>query len=232
VLLAVQSFGTSALGEVWYAEADTPLGPWVYARKVVTHDRYSFYNPKQHPAFDRDGGRTIFFEGTYAHTFSGNPDATPRYDYNQIMYSLDLADPRLVLPVPVYQLNDGPPAHLGTRRDLKDGKTLPSLACFALDRPRAGTVPVFAEPAGDGRFTLRVGKAGEKGAVFHALPAGTEPTPATAVPLYEFTHKDGKRRAYAVEGGWSRPDFVRAERPLCLVWRSPFGVTLPWQAAP
>jgi hypothetical protein len=28
VLIAVQSGGTSYLGEVWYAEADTPLGPW------------------------------------------------------------------------------------------------------------------------------------------------------------------------------------------------------------
>ena len=65
--------GTSMLGEVWYAEADTPVGPWVYARKVVTHDRYSFYNPKQHPMFDKEGGRMIFFEGTYTHTFSGNP---------------------------------------------------------------------------------------------------------------------------------------------------------------
>ncbi len=41
------------------------------------------------------GGRLIYFEGTYTQTFSGNPVATPRYDYNQIMYRLDLADPRL-----------------------------------------------------------------------------------------------------------------------------------------
>ena len=95
--------GSSFLGEVWYAEADTPLGPWVYARKIVTHDDYSFYNPKQHPIFDQDGGRIIFFEGTYTTTFSGNKDPTPRYDYNQVMYQLDLADPRLALPVAVYE---------------------------------------------------------------------------------------------------------------------------------
>ena len=75
-------------------------GPWVYARKVVTHDKYSFYNPKQHPMFDQDGGRVIYFEGTYTTTFSGNTDPTPRYDYNQIMYRLDLADPRLAMPAP------------------------------------------------------------------------------------------------------------------------------------
>ena len=67
------------------------------ARKIVTHDKYSFYNPKQHPMFDADQGRTIFFEGTYTNMFSGNPDRTPRYNYNQVMYKLDLSDPQLKL---------------------------------------------------------------------------------------------------------------------------------------
>ena len=95
ILVTTQQGGTSFLGEVWYAEADAPHGPWRTAKKVVTHDRYSFYNPKQHPQFAAEGGRLIYFEGTYTHTFSGNPVATPRYDYNQVMYRLDLADPRL-----------------------------------------------------------------------------------------------------------------------------------------
>lgn len=54
-----------------------------------------FYNPVHHPVFDQEGGRLIYLEGTYANTFSGNPDATPRYDYNQIMYRLALDDPKL-----------------------------------------------------------------------------------------------------------------------------------------
>jgi len=37
----------------------------------------------------------IYFEGTYASTFSGNEFPTPRYDYNQIMYRLDLSSPQL-----------------------------------------------------------------------------------------------------------------------------------------
>jgi hypothetical protein len=98
ILIAVELFGTSVVGEVWYAEADSLLGPWTEAVKVVTHDRYSFYNPKHHAMFDQQGGRIIFFEGTYTHTFSGNTDPTPRYDYNQLMYKLDLADERLALP--------------------------------------------------------------------------------------------------------------------------------------
>ena len=96
VLIAVQQFGKqSFLGEVWYAESESPTGPWKRAVKIVTHDKYSFYNPAQHPFFDEDGGRTIYFEGTYSHTFSGRESRTPLYDYNQILYRLDLADPRL-----------------------------------------------------------------------------------------------------------------------------------------
>jgi len=90
--------GPSFMGEIYYGESLRPEGPWPWVRKIVTHDRYSFYNPVHHPFFDQDGGRLIYFEGTYAITFSGNNDATPLYDYNQIMYRLDLSDPRLEMP--------------------------------------------------------------------------------------------------------------------------------------
>ncbi len=89
--------GTSMLGEVWYAEAPAPTGPWGTAVKIVTHEKYSFYNPVHHHLFDQQQGRTIFFEGTYTNSFSGNPHQTPRYDYNQVMYQLDLDDPRLAV---------------------------------------------------------------------------------------------------------------------------------------
>ena len=98
ILIAVEIGGTSMLGEVWYAEADSPVGPWRTAKKIITHDNYSFYNPVHHPFFDQEGGRIIYLEGTYATTFSGNANPTPLYDYNQIMYRLDLADPRLAKP--------------------------------------------------------------------------------------------------------------------------------------
>jgi hypothetical protein len=86
---------SSYLGEVWFAAADDPTGRWTTARKIVTHEKYSFYNPALHAFFDQEEGRYVYFEGTYTHTFSGNPDRTPRYDYNQVMYRLDLRDPRL-----------------------------------------------------------------------------------------------------------------------------------------
>lgn len=85
----------SPLGEVWYAESDAIDGPWTTAVKVATHPHYSFYNPIHHRFFDREGGRIIYFEGTYTKEFSGQSQATPRYDYNQVLYRLDLSDARL-----------------------------------------------------------------------------------------------------------------------------------------
>ena len=153
VMIAVESAGTSFLGEVWFAESDTPLGPWVYARKVVTHDRYSFYNPKQHPMLDKGGGRTLFFEGTYTRTFSGNPDATPRYDYNQIMYRLNLDDARLNLPVPVYRRrNAGRRAELPDRPSRRGESARPRSPVL---RPR----PLRARHAAGLRWRGRTGEA-------------------------------------------------------------------------
>ncbi|MFQ5809101.1 MAG: hypothetical protein ACE5JM_05735, partial [Armatimonadota bacterium] len=214
VMIMVQSGGTSALGEVWYAEGHTPLGPWVYAHKIVTHDKYSFYNPKQHPMFAKEGGRIIFFEGTYTHTFSGNPDQTPRYDYNQIMYKLDLADARLVLPVPVYDVSDdGEPQRLGTARDIGERPGTRRIAFFALDRPAPGTAPVY-------------GREGQP--LFHGLPADVEEPPATAVPLCEFVGERATRRAYSTEEAGAAAGYRRSPKPICLVWQNPMGASIEW----
>jgi hypothetical protein len=78
------------LGETWYCESAAPEGPWTQAIKVATHHQYSFYNPMIHPEFADTNGRILYFEGTYSATFSGNTNPTPRYDYNQILYRLDL----------------------------------------------------------------------------------------------------------------------------------------------
>jgi len=86
----------SMLGELWYAEAESPEGPWQRAVKVVTHDRYTFYNPRLHPELTDSGSPVLLFEATYTKEFSGNPNPTPRYDYNQILYRLDLDDPQLI----------------------------------------------------------------------------------------------------------------------------------------
>lgn len=84
-----------ALGDVWYAEANSPMGPWGTAVKVLDHRLYTYYNPRIHPEFSPQGSPILLFEGTYTQLFSAAPVATPRYDYNQILYRLDLDDPEL-----------------------------------------------------------------------------------------------------------------------------------------
>lgn len=214
IMIAVEHWGTSLLGEVWYAEADTPVGPWAYAVKVVTHDKYSFYNPKQHPMFDADGGRVIYFEGTYTHTFSGNNDPTPRYDYNQVMYRLTLSDPRLTLPVAIYDISPGRTPERFASLEKANGKTAP-IAFFALDRPGEGTVAVLADAEG-----LRLANTdGDAKVLFHALPPDTLDPPAATRFLYEYRHKNGARRAYSIDPQLNPTDFQRAEKPLCRVWK-------------
>lgn len=95
IMIVQEAWGTSMCGEVWFAESPALIGPWGRARKIITHDDYSFYNVAHHPFFDQQGGQIIFLEGTYTMAFSGTKTPTPRYDYNQIMYALDLSDPRL-----------------------------------------------------------------------------------------------------------------------------------------
>lgn len=96
ILIANEVGGKSSyLGEVYYSEAKDLMGPWRKAKKIVTHDQYSFYNPRHHAFFDQKGGRIVYFEGTYTGTFSRKDNFTPRYDYNQLMYRLDLEDERL-----------------------------------------------------------------------------------------------------------------------------------------
>ncbi len=98
IMIFTEVEGTAShLGEVWFAEAESMTGPWAEATHIATHPNYSFYNSRHHPFLDEEGGRVIYFEGTYTATFSGNKNPTPRYDYNQIMYRLDLSDERLPL---------------------------------------------------------------------------------------------------------------------------------------
>ncbi len=172
IAIFTQSFGTSLLGEIWFAEADTPVGPWVYARKILTHDKYSFYNPKHHPEFNKEGGRVIFFEGTYTASFSGNPVSTPRYDYNQIMHKLDLADPRLNLPVPVYDVS-------GAFATGPEAAQSSAPAFFALERPAPGAV------AFNGALErVETGKG-----AFYAFPVDAKDAPTSTIP---YVHRAGE----------------------------------------
>lgn len=114
-----QKMGDTTAGEIWFSTAQSPEGPWQHCRKVATHhmsrDSYAcnhndFYNPVQHYELMREGGRIIYFSGTLVNTFSGNQWWTPLYNYNNIMYRLDLKDSKLQLPRP-------PPALWPTKPD-------------------------------------------------------------------------------------------------------------------
>ena len=96
VTVFMQGFGKpSAFGELWYAEAIAPTGPWGPAVKIVSHNNYTFYNPRIHPEFTATDSPVLIFEGTFTQQFADRPPPTPRYDYNQILYRLDLDDPAL-----------------------------------------------------------------------------------------------------------------------------------------
>ena len=217
VMIISQSFGSSMLGEIWFAEASRPEGPWVYARKIVTHDDYSFYNPKQHPYFAKDGGRTLFFEATYTSTFSGNKHPTPLYDYNQVMYRLELDDPRLNLPVPVYER----PGDAGsTWSTVRHGNAAPRF--FALPKPAEGTVPI----GWDEKTGRLVGLAKAADALFHAAADPAALGVDYLLPLHEWTRANQAQTIYSHDGSPpSNGKWKRSEEPLCHVWPLPRSIS-------
>lgn len=96
VTVFMEKFGKpSVFGELWYAEAASPFGPWGTAVKVLTHANYTFYNPRVHTELATRDSPELLFEGTYTAEFAKDPPPTPRYNYNQVLYRLDLNDPRL-----------------------------------------------------------------------------------------------------------------------------------------
>ena len=96
VTVFMEAFGKpSAFGELWYAEADAPTGPWGAAVKILSHENYTFYNPRINPEFTAADSPVLIFEGTFTQQFADRPPPTPRYDYNQILYRLDLDNPEL-----------------------------------------------------------------------------------------------------------------------------------------
>ena len=225
-------------GEIWFAEADTPTGPWVYARRIVSHDNYNFYNPTQHPFFDLDGGRLIYFEGTYTAAFSGAKEKTPRYDYNQIMYRLALDDAGLNLPAPVYRLEGPSGISRYLMRETVEREHLwrqvGEVAFFALppNRGRGGMIPVF-EHAEGGHVVLRDDPpGGDNRPSFFALPnerAKSKPVLSEGdsqmvVPLYEYRDAGDGRLIYSTNPTLTDKTLERSEDPVCRVWRNPMSV--------
>jgi hypothetical protein len=204
-----------ALGETWLSISDTPMGPWVYATRVVSHQQYSFYNPRHHRELDEDHGRRMRFDATYTNLFSGNPDRTSRYDYNQVMMAVDVDRPELQLPVPIYMSERG---ELGPAEVVEPGDAPLPAQFFAPVGPYPGTVPVWwSGPSCEPR-QLVVGGEPMTPPLFWALPPGSEVHEAH-VTLYAMD-QGGSEPGYTVE------DPGGAER-LAVVWRNPIAVALP-----
>ncbi len=231
IMITTQAFGSpSFLGEVWFAEADTPVGPWAYAAKIATHGGYTFYNPTQLPFFDQKNGKLIYFQGTYTNTYSNVTDITPRYNYNQLMYSLNLADPRLTLPVPVYYVsNSRGQMEYAQRPEMEQGKlwnSVKSIPFYAMPRNNVpqSLIPIYAirqhTPTG---FTeiLQTSKPTKNSVpLFYALPA-TYKAGSTTTPLYEFTSVRTGRRWYATAVAPAKQGVTRSPEPICVVWKNP-----------
>jgi len=226
VMIALEAYGTSFLGEVWYAEGDTPVGPFAFAQKIVTHNKYSFYNPVQHPHFAKDNGRVIFFEGTYSTMFSGNDIPTPRYEYNQIMYKLELDDKRLFLPVPIYRAQEGEITRYLTREKIPKTETKPEIVFYAPDRPRDGTIPIYEvydKVTNQIILTLRKPESSMNGGLkiaFYGLKDEVNPPPLTLL-LFEYIHSKSNARIYSTEETLKDSDYKRSENPVCRVWKNP-----------
>jgi hypothetical protein len=204
-----------ALGETWFSLADTPMGPWVNATRVIAHERYTFYNPRHHRPLDGEFGRIVRFEGTYTTSFSGNPDPTPRYDYNQVMYELDLDRPELAIPVPIYERARG---ELGDASVLREGDGPIDAMFLAPIGPRPNAVPVaWSGPSCEPRRLL-VGGDPPTRPIFWALPPEVEPGPHQTA-LYEIARDDGTF-AYGV-------DEVTNATPIAVVWKNPIAIALP-----
>ncbi len=223
-----QAFGVSSfLGEIWFNEADTPMGPWVYARKIITHDNYTFYNPRLHPFFTQDGGRYVFFENTYTTGYTNTAVPTPRDNYNQAMYRLDLDDARIVLPVPVYDTAGSTlPGNFITKAGYRPSTTDETAPFMAPDRAgMTATVPLWWNDASCKSRALVVGGTPLTTPVFWALPGNASSPPAATVPLYEFVKNSNGAKAYSIKTALS--GFTRVTNPVARVWTNPIQVRLP-----
>ena len=230
ILITTEAYGSpSFLGEEWYSEADTPVGPWTYARRIATHGGYTFYNPTQLPFFDQDGGRTIYFQGTYTDTYSGVKDITPRYNYNQLMYRLSLSDPRLDLPEPVYICrSQDNRLQYGMRSEVvRDGaaqiSAIPFYAVPPGDVHEDSLIPIYESAAGNGPVRLSTTPS-TTGAtpLFYAMPSVSGNASPAVVPLYEYKDTAGGADWYSTDSSSSHG--TRSVLPLCFVWKNPSSV--------
>jgi hypothetical protein len=228
VQIVEEVFGSSFLGEVWYNEADTPMGPWVYGRKIVTHDNYTFYNTRLHPFFNQQDGRFLFFEDTYTNTYLAGVTPTPRYNYNQVMYRLDVDDSRVVLPVPVYDVAGAAnPGDFITKSGVRSTTNNEAAVFMIPDRAgMSGTVPYWWNDADCNKRVLMSAGTPLTTPIFWALPGNTANPPSTTIPLWEFYKgTGGSVKGYTT--ATTLTGYTRNPNPVARVWTNPIRVRLP-----
>ncbi|HMF37399.1 MAG TPA: hypothetical protein VKF17_12195 [Isosphaeraceae bacterium] len=181
---------------------------------------------------DEETGRGV----PYTAAFSGSKDPTPRYDYNQVMYQLDLTDERLALPVPIYAVQENVSSvRLVAGTSLAGDARSREIAFFAPDRPGLAAVPIIEhrdEKTGQWLLTSSstgsdVGSTVERGQspLLYVIPADAGKPSAGTVPLFEFRQQAGPGVYYLpIED--PRAGFQRSDRPVGLVWRNPSGLRI------
>jgi hypothetical protein len=150
------------------------------------------------------------------------------------MYRLNLDDPRLALPVAVYQVRDelagGANSVLPTRNYLlRDGvektnkwDSVESIPFYAVEPKRAhgNLIPIYAQSAG--LTAKRPNPSAEP--LFYALPAsGPVSENSCIVLLYEYRNAETEQRIYSTESAMQKKGWRRAEKSLCRVFKAPLG---------
>jgi len=145
------------------------------------------------------------------------------------MYRLSLDDPRLALPVAVYQLQDELEGRTYALRDTVEQADrwdlVESVPFYAVEPGRAAAdlVPVYAV----GRRLSTEAPALSEQPLFYASPADAKAGDnACIVSLYEYRQADSERRIYRTESPAQREGWIRTQEPLCQVWKTPEGPLL------
>lgn len=211
---------SSFLGEVWYAEADTPMGPWIYARKILSHDRYGFAGPYIHGEHDTAAGPVLLFEGSYTDALAGASfPRTARYHRNQLVYALPLDEPRLALPVAIYERTEGSRPEYQTKPQLRAPLPAMTPSFYAPERQSPGTQAVFWSAPACAERTLTLSPTPTTPPLFWAI-APDEPTRSSQlIPLY--------RRVQEGAVTLDRAPVDESHDVFAYVWPSPIQVPLP-----
>jgi hypothetical protein len=140
------------------------------------------------------------------------------------MYRLDLADERLVVPVPLYDAKKNGAAGDLAWRDVEHARQakIDAIAFFALDRPREGAVAVYRVGEGAAiRLTTEPPNQPDAAPLFWALAADEKDVPGVA-SLYEYVSDSGKPSLYDIRADRQPVGYRRTDQPLCRVWLSPY----------